>query len=274
MLNGDYSKIRVVLFYLKLLILYGIIYGDFKGEAMNKLKHYLRLSQEALKKELDFNLRTLGMDVINEDGFLYAKGDIPILFVAHLDTVRDKKELNPPKKLNYNKKKDILSTPNGILGGDDRCGVYAIMCLLQDYRPHVLFTEDEESGLKGAFKTILKLKAPDVKYIVALDRRGDNHCVFYDCDNELFMKYIHLYGFDDRYGSLCDLSILGPAWDIATVNLSVGYYNEHTEDEYIKVKELASTINKVKLMFENIDKVPYFGFKTNPKDKPPVRIRR
>ena len=39
-----------------------------------------------------------------EDGFIYAKGDIPVLLVAHMDTVFPE----PPKELVYKEKQDKL----------------------------------------------------------------------------------------------------------------------------------------------------------------------
>lgn len=62
------------------------------------------------------------MHALNDDGFLYAIGDIPLMLVAHMDTVFD-----PPKNLIYENTLDKLYNQDGGLGGDDRCGIYAIM---------------------------------------------------------------------------------------------------------------------------------------------------
>ena len=91
---------------------------------MNKLAHLLKLTQKELKIEVYNYLQQKKMKPIYDDGFVYAKGDIPILLVAHMDTVFDE----PPKRLFYNKKEDKIFNPNGGLGGDDRCGVYLEFC--------------------------------------------------------------------------------------------------------------------------------------------------
>ena len=93
------------------------------------------------------------MNPIFEDGYLYAKGDMPVLLVAHMDTVFEE----PPKRVFYKENEDKIYNPDGGLGGDDRCGIYAIMKLLGKYRPYVLFTEDEEIGCIGAEKAVEKL---------------------------------------------------------------------------------------------------------------------
>lgn len=223
---------------------------------MNKLAHLLKLTQEELKVEVYNYLRQKKMKPIYDDGFVYAKGDIPILLVAHMDTVFDE----PPKRLFYNKTEDKIFNPNGGLGGDDRCGVYAIMKLLEKYKPYVLFTEDEEIGCIGAKKTVDKLLKPKVKYIIEFDRRGCNDCVFYDCGNEEFMDYIESFDFEMDYGSCSDISILGNEWDIASVNLSSGYYNEHTEKEYIIFHELENTIVRAEKMLRDYEKARYFDY--------------
>lgn len=108
-----------------------------------------------------------------------------------------------------------------------------------------------------------KLKAPDVKYIIELDRSGYYDCVFYRCGNPEFREYIESFGFTTKQGTASDISILGPAWDIATVNLSVGYYNAHTVDEYIDYLQLENTIGVVKNILNDFQNVPYFNYQDN-----------
>ena len=224
---------------------------------MAELAYILGLTQAELKVVLYNYLREKNMSPMFEDGFVYAEGDIPVLLVAHMDTVFDE----PPKNLYYDKKNDELFSYEGGIGGDDRCGVYAIMKILERFKPHVLFTEDEEIGGVGAEKTVHKLPKPDVKYIIEFDRKGNNDCVFYDCGNEDFAKYIESFGFVTNYGSFSDISVLGPAWDIAAVNISSGYYNEHTKNEYIKFSELQVIIKRIKNMIKNYENAKSFDFK-------------
>lgn len=223
---------------------------------MEKLNYLLQLTQPELKIFLYNYLKQKNMSPIYDDGFVYAEGDIPILVVAHMDTVFDE----PPKNLRYNKYEDKIYNQFDGLGGDNRCGVYAIIQLLEKHRPYVLFTEDEEIGCIGALKAVEKLDKPDVKYIIEFDRKGKDDCVFYDCGNENFMDYIESFGFKTNYGTCSDISILGSAWDIASVNLSSGYYNEHTKKEYIIFNQLQKTINRADSMIKVHKKAPYFDY--------------
>ena len=230
---------------------------------MKSLAYFLRLTQKKLKFVLYKYLEYIKMKPISGDGFLYAEGNIPVLLVAHMDTVFDE----PPKRFNYIRSEDALFNPDGGLGGDDRCGVYAVAKLLEKYRPYVLFTEDEEIGCIGAYKAIRKLPKPNVKYIIEFDRRGKDDCVFYECGNREFIKYVESFGFREKQGTCSDISVLGKSWNIASVNLSSGYYNEHTENEYIIFKELVATIKKAEIMLDKIKEAPYFNYKYKNNDE-------
>ena len=223
---------------------------------MSGLVHLLKQKKEDLKLELYDYLKQKEMSPFFEDGFVYAKGDIPILLVAHMDTVFKE----PPKRLFYDISKDMIYSPDSGIGGDDRCGIYAIMKILKRYKPHVLFTEDEEIGCIGALKAVDKLDKPNVKYIIELDRRGSNDCVFYECGNREFMHYVESFGFVTENGIYSDISVLGSEWNIAAVNLSSGYYHEHTDREYIIFHELKNNINRVQRMLNDYEQVPYFDY--------------
>lgn len=223
---------------------------------MENLIYILKEKTENLKIKLYHYLLYNNINTIIDDGFVFGKGDIPILLVAHIDTVFD----NPPSTLKYDKKDDILYSIEGGIGGDDRCGIYAILEILETHRPYVLFTEDEEIGCIGAMKAAKKITEHNFKYIIELDRKGNNDCVFYKCGNKDFIKYIESFGFKQNYGAYSDISVLAPTWDIAAVNLSCGYYCPHTNLEYIKFEELQNTIKRAKKILNNYNKAKYFNY--------------
>lgn len=126
------------------------------------------------------------MQVEENIGYVYAKGNLPVLLVAHLDTYSNQ----TPEQIWYNSNEDILYGCMQPIGADDRCGVYAIFKILEDLNPHVLFTVGEELGRLGAVVASKKLEEPNVKYIIELDCAGYNDCVFYLCGNPQFREYI------------------------------------------------------------------------------------
>ena len=176
--------------------------------------------------------------------FVYSTGNIPVLLIAHVDTVHAK----PPEKLFYDRGQGILWSPEG-LGADDRAGVIGILRLLnQGYAPHVLFTDGEECGATGAKEAVRSLADPGVLYAIELDRRHAKDAVFYDCNNPVFTDYVTSFGFKEASGSFSDISVICPKWRMAGVNVSCGYYNEHTRAEFLNTIELNATVTAVAQM--------------------------
>lgn len=200
----------------------------------------LRLRQPELKKVLREELLGMGYTPISRKGFLYAPGEIPVLLVAHLDTVH----YEPPSIICYSKDGRYMMSPQGI-GGDDRAGVYMILQILQRVKCHVLFCEDEESGGHGAKAFTKGSIKVNVNYIIELDRKGDNDAVYYGCYNPEFREFIQGFGFQESVGSFSDISILAPHLKTAAVNLSTGYYNAHRNHELIDTQAMASNVERV-----------------------------
>lgn len=198
------------------------------------------LSQRELKAAVSEELSALGYQVRSANGYVYAEGDVPVLLVAHLDTVHRERVRN----IFYSKDGNLLLSPEGI-GGDDRCGVYIIFKVIQESRCHVLFCEDEETGAQGARAFAGSKIRPKVNYIVEVDRRGSDDAVFYGCDNRKFTDFVCGFGFNEERGTFSDISVIAPRLGIAAVNLSAGYHNEHSRSEYVRFPEMASVIKRL-----------------------------
>jgi len=230
-----------------------------KNLSKNELKTFegiARLNQETLREVLHKFLIKNYKKVIYDKQFLCAEGDIPIALVAHMDTVFKK----PPTEIFYDRVKNVMISPTG-LGADDRAGIYSIIQIVESgLRPHIIFTTDEEIGCIGAMAlSTLDCPFKDLRYMIQLDRRNSNDCVFYDCDNKDFEQYIEKFGFITAWGSFTDICELGPAWGVAGVNLSIGYRDEHTASEVLFVGQMLSTIEKVKNMLKEKD-IPSFKY--------------
>ena len=208
-----------------------------------KLREIITQPQAQLKVSLEAELKTMGYKPRVEDGFIYCKGTVPVLLIAHLDTVHKK----PVKTICYSSDGMILMSPEGI-GGDDRAGVHMVLEVAKTHRCHILFCEDEEKGGIGADKFASSNITPEINYIVEFDRRGGNDAVFYDCDNREFVDFVESFGFIEEFGSFSDISVVAPALGIAAVNISAGYHNEHTTHEYIDMREVNHNINRVARM--------------------------
>lgn len=240
-------------------------------------------TQEQLKEYLfEVLKKTHGeSNIINEDGFLYAKGTHPVLLVAHLDTVH--KQL--PREIFYNRNRTKMLSFEGI-GGDDRCGVIIILSILKNINCSVVFCEDEETGCIGAKKFCKKDIDLGVNYAVEFDRKGNNDYVFYKDYNADFENHIKSFGFKKAHGSCSDITHIAPAFKIEAVNISSGYYSPHTTNEYVDFVDVCDIIRRATNMiatetkkFEYIEEkekpvfyYPRNYFTFNEEDNRPLRL--
>ena len=227
---------------------------------MKRFEDICRMTQKEVKDYMYQYLLSKKYNVINEDGFLYAKGTVPVLLVAHMDTVHKER---CSAIVNMDGK---MSSPQGI-GGDDRCGVFMIMNIVKELNCSVLLCEDEEKGGVGARKfTNAKMKSKgengeiietayinnlDVNFMIEFDRKGSNDAVFYSCDNKEFIDFVtDTTGFKLAIGSFSDISVLMPASKLCAVNLSCGYYNAHLVTEYVMYDEMMDNIEAAKVLIK------------------------
>ena len=221
---------------------------------MIKFTNICKMTQKQLKNFMQEYLTSQNYEVVSKDGFLYAKGTVPVLLVAHLDTVHKKL---PSEIVQQNTK---ISSPQGI-GGDDRCGVFMIASIVEDTHCSVLLCEDEEAGMVGAkkFADTQFIKELDVNYMIEFDRKGRNDAVFYSCGNDDFIDFVvDNTNYRESFGTFSDISALMPASKLCGVNLSCGYYNPHTVQEYVMYDEMLNTISVAKaLINEECEKFEY-----------------
>ena len=203
------------------------------------------LDQKKLKAALVNKLNKMNYKPIVQDGFIYAEGEVPVLLVAHMDTVHH----DNCTIICTSENGDVVMSPQGI-GGDDRCGIFMILETIKELKCSVLFTEDEEKGCIGAGKFVKSGIKPTValNYIIEYDRKGADDAVFYDCDNTEFEAFVtdKEIGFKTAFGSCSDICDIAPYLDLAAVNLSCGYYNQHTQHEYVKMSEMMRNIERGK----------------------------
>lgn len=223
---------------------------------MKSFVEICQMTQQEVKLYMYQYLVTRGYKVESQDGFLYAEGDVPVLLVAHMDTVH--RQLPTTIKTIDGK----ISSPQGI-GGDDRCGVFIIMNIVKHLHCSVVLCEDEEIGGVGArkFANSAFIHELDVNYMIEFDRMNATDAVFYSCDNQEFTDFVtDCTGYKVAHGSFSDISVIAPVAKIAAVNLSCGYYKAHTTDEYVVYDEMMETAQVAEALIETeCDKFKYIA---------------
>ena len=232
--------------------------NDFK-----LMKKLISFNQEETREFVAGFLDNFYQEVIETDDYILAEGNIPIALVAHLDTVFD--DDGNERNFIFQYFNGNLYHPDGA-GFDDKAGIFSIFKILESgYLPNVIFTTNEEIGSLGAKKLIEDFpECPfsDLRYLIQLDRENENDCVFYLCENKEFISYVESFGFVEAFGTSTDIRHICPVWDIAGVNLSIGYNDQHTENETLDIIIMFNTISKVKEMLDessNVDIVFKFN---------------
>ena len=221
------------------------------------------LSTEELEKNLIQFLRGNGYKNIFhfEDNYIIAEGELPVCLIAHLDTVFS--ALPAYNEFLFDPEKKILWSPYGS-GFDDRAGVTMIIQIInKGFRPSIIFTLGEEIGGQGASQITYKFKKCPFKKcnaLIELDSMGEKDCVFYQCDNKDFKKYIESFGFEEAFGTFTDISIIAPHWGVAAVNLSIGYLDEHSHSERINIEWFENSLERICSILINSEQTKFYKY--------------
>jgi putative aminopeptidase FrvX len=207
------------------------------------------------------------------------KGDADIYpcVVAHTDTVHNNNHIDVRTELKKNcrnvlkeayKGYDAKGKPTGI-GGDDKAGVFACLTLLLELPVlKAAFFVSEEIGCKGSkeadeafFENVgyaIQFDAP-YDYMVTEVSSGvplfDRRSEFFKKANNVLIEYII-----PEYGShpFTDVYALKKLFDFSCINLSIGYYEHHTANEYVILEDVE---NGIKIGREMIASLGYEKYK-------------
>lgn len=244
-----------------------------------RLKSILLFKTEDLKEYIKLSMESLGYNgIVTEDFLFFYNGNLDdtICYVAHIDTVDDFYEYGAEEKLF-----EILETVIGgktilfssaifdsfnstVLGGDDRCGVFILLEAARELSNKgniaFLFTDGEESGGIGAYEFLNYVEMNNLverfKCFIEFDRKGSSDYIAYNYYGGFkeFYKIFEDYGFIKRTGSFSDVSILDRI-GAPTVNLSCGYYNQHTNREYVVFEETLYSLEVAIAAYQDLLKI-------------------
>lgn len=197
--------------------------------------------------------------------------------VSHTDTVHQIDSINIEEEIlpNYYREPKLslkayndFGEPTGI-GGDDKCGVFACLRLLQELPViKAAFFVSEENGCQGSrvadetfFDNVgyaIQFDAPE-SYMVSeflmgipMFKRDEE---FFEVCNNVLTENLNKVSY--KYHPYTDIYALRTKFDFSCINISIGYYNYHTRNEYVVVED---TINGLKMGKEMINRLGYRKF--------------
>jgi len=175
------------------------------------------------------------------------------LLSAHMDTVQDSIDA---KLTGFIKIKQGIIGGYGVIGGDDKCGIYIILELLKYEKFNFLFTVEEESGGLGSSYFVKQEELIDIPYGLVLDRKGNSDIICarnnYGVSEleEALLELGKTFSYSSASGTFSDADNLNSL--LSCANLSVGYYNAHTKNEYVNIYDLEDATEFVSHIVKNL----------------------
>ena len=181
------------------------------------------------------------------------KGDATLYptMVCHIDTVHDiNKNVKVFKDNDTMFAMDMQKVEQYGIGGDDKVGIYITLQLLEAFDNFkAVFFLDEEVGCIGSSKANFEF-FNDSTIVLQCDRRGKNDFVntisgtklFDDTLQQDIQDILSQYGRNVTSGGMTDVEAIAEKTDVQVANMSCGYYNPHTSEEYINLKDVHDTL--------------------------------
>jgi len=152
------------------------------------------------------------------------------------------------------------------LGADDANGIYVMLELL-NILPNLkcVFTVEEELGCVGAEQAVYNIGFfENCQYFIQADRRGKSDVITYsngiDITSKEFMADIAdvmvAHRYREQNGIYTDIGVFVRDLNISGINVSCGYYGEHTMYERTNVVDLENCLNFIySIIIELGDKI-------------------
>ena len=147
------------------------------------------------------------------------------------------------------------------LGADDKNGIWlALKCLQRFDEIKVAFFVGEEVGCIGSSKAKMDF-FEDCRFVIQPDRKGNKDLITSIsglplCSGE-FIKDIQpqMFGYKETDGLMTDIEQLKEqGLNVSCINLSCGYYEPHTDNEYADKKDLLNCLRFIKHIITNCKK--------------------
>ncbi len=186
--------------------------------------------------------------------------------VAHMDEVhKHKNNREVLIKNGYIWSRYISSKTQCGIGADDKFGIYVALHLLNELSDlKICFTTAEEMGGIGAEEASLNIEFfENVRYLIQADRRGNSDIITWtnglSITSSEFLEDIsnllQKYNYKEESGTFTDVGILKENINVSAINVSCGYYREHTSKEYGKLSELQTCLNLIYEIINTTHKV-------------------
>lgn len=220
-----------------------------KSKNEEQMRQYIRSRVSNIK----------GATLTEKDGNMYVtKGnaDVYPVQVGHTDTVHDIID----EYVLY-RRNDVLFAIDGKtfrrtgIGGDDKVGVYIALRMLEELdNIKAFFPCEEEIGLVGTSRCDISF-FDDAALILQCDRKGNadfvdeiGGTILYDKPFKAKIKETVIkHGYSFKTGGPTDVkALITKGVEVAVANMSCGYYDPHSANEYVNCTDIENTFQLCK----------------------------
>ena len=214
-------------------------------------------NERAMKKFVRRHVRKyipgakIGMDKIGNLYIIKGVSETYPCIVAHLDQV----QRNHSKDFIPIETKELIFgySPRNRrqegLGADDKNGIWIALKCLEKYKIlKVAFFVEEETGCRGSSQADMDFFR-DCRFVIQPDRRGYKDLIttigWTDLCSDEFLKAIGYkqFGYQKTEGAMTDiLALKENGLEISCINLSCGYYEPHTDNEFTVKADLLNCL--------------------------------
>lgn len=148
------------------------------------------------------------------------------------------------------------------LGADDKNGLWIALKCLEKYDVlKVAFFVSEEIGCIGSSSANMSF-FNDARFVIEPDRRGSSDlitdiCYTQLCSTEFLMDIgYEAFGYKPTNGMMTDVLVLKEnGLGVSCINISCGYYEPHTDNEFTCIPDLMNALHFVENIIETCTKV-------------------
>ena len=136
------------------------------------------------------------------------------------------------------------------LGADDKNGIWIALKCLEKYKIlKVAFFVEEETGCRGSSQADMDFFR-DCRFVIQPDRRGHQDLIatigWTDLCSDEFLKVTGYkqFGYQETEGAMTDiLALKENGLEVSCINLSCGYYEPHTDNEFTVKADLMNCLH-------------------------------
>jgi len=148
------------------------------------------------------------------------------------------------------------------IGGDDKNGIFIALEALKKYDClKVVFFKEEEIGCQGSSHAEMSF-FDDCRFVIQCDRKGNSDLITSigctDLCSEKFIQDIdpEKWGYKEEQGMMTDVETLKEkGLSVSACNLSVGYWNPHSDEEISVKRDLEKCWKLVQHIIEDCTEV-------------------